>query len=495
MGIVGYGAYVPEWRIAAKEINSAWPTSMRVPGIQSKAVTDVDEDVITMAVMAAERAFSHAEVKAEEVEAIYLASTSAPCDDKSGAAIIQTVLGLSNQVVPVDITHSTRAGTIALKACLNQVQSGQISLGLVIAADNRVASGGDMLEYSQGAGAVALLIGKKGIIAEISGWFSATNEFTNVWRPYGETFLRRHDDNRVERELGYLRTVVNTGENLLNQLNLAGKDLNYLAAAEPDGKCLQAVAKSLGMAAESSTAANIAPGIGDTGTAAPFLGLASVLGQGNPGEKAVVISYGSGCGSDAFALEMKAPILEKRQRTISFEQVIAGGRNLSYPAYAKRVGIISVPMMLPDPISAFATQPSMLREAEYILGLTALKCKKCGSLNFPYRDYCIDCRGQEFTKVKLPRRGKLVTYNIQHVLPISPEEGPLVVGTIKLDGAQGVRGGKVSSAMISCDPALVSFGMTLELVFRRCGMEQGLPKYGYKFQPVAETTEGGRACG
>lgn len=487
MGIVGYGAYVPEWRIAAKEINSAWPTSMRVPGLQTKAVTDLDEDVITMAIMAAERAFSHAVVKSEEVEAIYLASTSAPCDDKSGAALIQTVLGLSNQVVPVDITHSTRAGTIALKACLNQVQSGQISLGLVIASDNRVAPGGDMLEYSQGAGAVALLLGKQGIIAEISGWSSATNEFTNVWRPYGESFLRRHDDNRVERELGYLRTVVKTGKNLLNQLSIAGKDVNYLAAAEPDGKCIQAVAKSLGMAAETAVAGNIAPVIGDTGAAAPLLGLASVLGQGNPGEKALVISYGSGCGSDAFAVEIKAPILEKRQRSISFEQVIAGGRTLSYPAYAKRVGIISVPAMLPDPISAFATQPSMLREAEYIMGLTALQCNNCGSLNYPYRDYCIDCRGQGFTKVKLPRRGNLVTFNIQHVLPISPEEGPVVVGTIKLDGAKGERGGKVSSAMVSCDPSLVSIGMPVELVFRRCGIEQGLPKYGYKFKPAAKS--------
>jgi uncharacterized OB-fold protein len=100
-------------------------------------------------------------------------------------------------------------------------------------------------------------------------------------------------------------------------------------------------------------------------------------------------------------------------------------------------------------------------------------------------------RGQEFEKVKLPRRGKLVTYNIQHILAIGPEEGPLLVGTARLDGAEGVRGGKVATCMIDTDLSEAKIGMPVELILRRCGIELGIPKYGYKFKPIVEDSRKG----
>ena len=486
-GLVGFGAYVPEQRITSKEIQSVWPAAGRVPGIQTKAVTDYDEDVVTMGVTAAERAFAQTGVDPKKVGAVYFASTSTPCEEKSAAAVVQTVLGIPSEAVPVDISRSTRAGTIALQTCLSQVESGQISLGLVIAADSRLAPGGDMLEHSQGAGAVALLIGNDGIVAKVLGWSSASSEYTTIWRPAGEKFLRRHDDARVERESSYQRTVLKAGKDLLNRLSLTANDISHLAGSEPDGACLQKLSKPLGIASETLNIANIAPRIGDIGTASALIGLVSVLLSGKPGEKCLLLSYGPGIGSDACVVELTANIVERRNNSLSLDQIITEGRKINYPAYAKLVGVIPVALPLPDPISGYSSQPNMYREAEYVLGLTAQVCRKCGSLNFPYRDYCIDCRGQEFDRVKLPRRGKLVTFNIQYVMAIGPEEGPIVVGTIKLDGAAGERGGKVASAMVTCDVSKVHIGMPVELVFRRCGIELGIPKYGYKFQPIADS--------
>jgi len=486
-GIVGYGAYIPGLRITTKEIKTVWPSAGNVAGVNEKAVADFDEDAVTMAVAAAERALAHAGVEAEKVGAVYLASASVPCEEKSAAAVIQAALGVPAEALAVDLGRTTRAGTVALINCLALVRTGEISLGLVIASDNRLARAGDMLEQSLGAGAVALVVGKEKVIAGILGSASYTSEFTNMWRPCGERMIRRHDDSRLEKECGYQQAVVSAGQSLMSRLGLKGSVFNYLTAAEPDGRSIQAVAKLLGIPAEAAIPANLAPLLGDTGAAAPLLGLVTVMERGMPGEKALVISYGSGAGSDALAVNLTGDLAARKELAVTLAEVTGEKTYLSYPAYAKRVGLISVPPALPDPVSGYGTQPGMIRDIEYLLGLKALECSSCGSLNYPYRDYCIDCRGQSFKKVNLPRRGRIVTYNTQYVSPIGPEEVPIVVCTVKLDGAGGVRGGKVSGSMLPVDTAQVKIGMPVELVFRRCGEELGLPKYGYKFKPLPET--------
>lgn len=464
-----------------------------VPGVKEKPVADLDEDTVTMAVMAAKRAITHAGVEVEKIEAIYTASTSAPCEEKSMAALIQTAIGAPAEVLAVDMGQSTRAGVAALVNCMAQVRAGDINLGLVIASDNRLARAGDMLEQSLGAGAVALVVGKETVIADFLGAASFTSEFANIWRPRGEKSLRRHEDSRLEKEYGFQRAVIGASLALLTRLGLTGESIKYLATAEPDGKSLQAVAKILGIQPEAAKTANLAPLLGDTGTAAPLLGLVTVLEQGKLGERVLVVGYGSGAGSDAFALGLTDNIAAKMEQAMTLAEVTAEKNYLSYTAYAKRVGVLNVPPALPDPISGYSSQPGMIRDVEYLIGLKALECEKCGSLNYPYRDYCIDCRGQSFKKVNLPRRGRIVTYNVQYVSPIGPEEVPVVVCTVRLDGASGERGGKVSGAMVAVDPAQVKIGLPVELVFRRCGEELGMPKYGYKFKPIPEpkSCEGG----
>jgi hypothetical protein len=54
VGIVGYGAYVPRYRIAAKDISQVWTGGHGGVPVESKSVP-ADEDVITMSLEAAER--------------------------------------------------------------------------------------------------------------------------------------------------------------------------------------------------------------------------------------------------------------------------------------------------------------------------------------------------------------------------------------------------------------------------------------------------------
>ena len=53
VGIIGYGAYVPRYRLPAKEVARVWTGGKGGLPIKEKAVPGLDEDVITMSIEAA----------------------------------------------------------------------------------------------------------------------------------------------------------------------------------------------------------------------------------------------------------------------------------------------------------------------------------------------------------------------------------------------------------------------------------------------------------
>ena len=55
VGIVGYGAYVPRFRLPAKEVARVWQQSDGPVPIVEKAVPGPDEDVATIAIEAAQQ--------------------------------------------------------------------------------------------------------------------------------------------------------------------------------------------------------------------------------------------------------------------------------------------------------------------------------------------------------------------------------------------------------------------------------------------------------
>src|SRR5574340_30332 len=53
VGIIGYGAYVPRYRLPAKEVSRIWMGGRGGLPIKEKAVPGLDEDVATMSIEAA----------------------------------------------------------------------------------------------------------------------------------------------------------------------------------------------------------------------------------------------------------------------------------------------------------------------------------------------------------------------------------------------------------------------------------------------------------
>jgi len=79
----------------------------------------------------------------------------------------------------------------------------------------------------------------------------------------------------------------------------------------------------------------LAARIGNTYSAAALLGLCAVLDVAQPGDRIFVASYGSGAGSDAYALHVTDQIAARRQSAPPTAAYLARETFVDYAMYAK----------------------------------------------------------------------------------------------------------------------------------------------------------------
>src|SRR5437762_7606894 len=109
-GITSFGAYIPFYRLAHKEIARAWGGRA---GEGERAVANVDEDSITLAVEAVRDLLAGREGK--EVDGLMFASTTSPYKEKQASSLIATVVDLRHDVRTADYTNSLRSATTAIR--------------------------------------------------------------------------------------------------------------------------------------------------------------------------------------------------------------------------------------------------------------------------------------------------------------------------------------------------------------------------------------------
>jgi hydroxymethylglutaryl-CoA synthase len=77
------------------------------------------------------------------------------------------------------------------------------------------------------------------------------------------------------------------------------------------------------------------PVVGNTYAGASILGLTAVLDIAKPRDKILCISFGSGAGSDAFALEITDKITGKQQLAPTTQAYINRRVEIDYATYAR----------------------------------------------------------------------------------------------------------------------------------------------------------------
>ena len=122
--------------------------------------------------------------------------------------------------------------------------------------------------------------------------------------------------------------------------------------------------------------------------------------------------------------------------------------------------------------------PRYHREIPQRYRLEAAKCTKCGHVHFPPRKVCKKCYATEFETVKMPNRGKVMTYTVCEIPPADfDSQKPYVNAIVELEN--GVR---LTCMVAEAPPDKVEIGTEVELVFRRLrtGREWEVLQYGYK---------------
>src|SRR5262245_26637482 len=173
-GIVGYGSYIPKYRLPAKEVARVWTGSNAELPIKEKAVPGPDEDTLTIGLEAARTALARAQINPQEIGAVWVGSESHPYAVKPTSTIIAEAIGATPYTQAADWQFACKAGTETIQAAIGFVGSGMAHYALGIGADTAQGRPGDALEYTAAAGGAAFIVGPA---AESLALFEASSSY------------------------------------------------------------------------------------------------------------------------------------------------------------------------------------------------------------------------------------------------------------------------------------------------------------------------------
>ncbi len=303
-GIVSYGTYIPHLRLKAAEIVSFWnkdPQNLEHLGIHEKSVAGIDEDSVTMGIEAAYQAITRVKLDPQKIEAIIVGSESHPYAVKPSSTIVGEILGVGPKYQALDTEFACKAATAALELIAGLTKSKRIAYGLVIGSDTAQAKPGDALEYTAASAAAAYILDSKLEIARIYAFTSYSSNTPDFWRR--DTQKYPSHGGRFTGEPAYFTHVLGASHQLLSQLNAKPTDFDYAVFHMPNSKFPRQVAKTLGFTPKQLEPGFIVDKMGNPYSASSLVGLAKVLDIARPNQKIFVCSYGSGAGSDAFAIK------------------------------------------------------------------------------------------------------------------------------------------------------------------------------------------------
>lgn len=344
IGIVGYAAYIPKYRIKLSDIADVWKkdTQEILHGlkVQEKAVPAFDEDTVTVAIEAGNKALAMADISPKQIGSMYIGSESHPYAVNPSSTIVAEYLGIGPDFFAADLEFACKAGTAGVQAAIGLLESKHIAYGMAIGADTAQGRPHDALEYTAASAAVAYILGTKKTesIADIITMSSYNSDTPDFWRRDGERYPSHFG--RFTGEPAYFAHVLSEGEKLLKDSKLTPKDFDYCIFHMPNGKFPRLAARKLGFTPEQLAPSLTVDKIGNPYSASAMLGLAAVLDVAKPKQKIFFVSYGSGAGSDGFIFQTTELLAKKQKKIQPIAQMIEQKEYVSYAQYLKQTHTI-----------------------------------------------------------------------------------------------------------------------------------------------------------
>ncbi len=337
VGIVGYGAYVPRYRLPAKEISRIWTGGTGGTPIQEKSVPGPDEDTATMSIEASRNALARAGIDPEEIRAVWVGSESHPYAVKPTSTIVAEALGIVPFTQAGDWEFACKAGTEAMVAAMGFVGSDMAKYALAIGMDTAQGRPGDALEYTASAGGAAYLIGPADeSVAVIESTLSYVTDTPDFWRREYQKYPEHGQ--RFTGEPAYFKHILSAAQAYLDATGTTAEDYQYAVFHQPNTKFPTRVAAQLGFNKEQISRGLLVPVIGNTYSGAAIIGLTAILDVAQPGDRILMVSFGSGAGSDAFGIRVTERLSERRELAPKTQAYIARRTEIDYATYTRMRG-------------------------------------------------------------------------------------------------------------------------------------------------------------
>jgi len=455
VGITSYGAYIPLYRLGKE--TTGWGRPVEKP------VCNFDEDSMTMAVAAGMDCL--AGYDREKVDSLLFATTTSPYIEKQGAATIAAAVDLRRDIVTNDVANSLRAGTLAMKNALDAIAAGSANQVMVTVSDSRMAAHGTEIDQVSGDGAGALLLGNEGVIANVIGSHSISEELMDFWRAEGDDNVRTWED-RFVVQTGYLKILPEAVQGLMDKLNLTSKDITKAVFYGPNPRRHTEMIRLLGLD-PTQVQDPLFGSMNNTGAAYPIMLLIAALEQAKPGDKILLASYGD--GADALFLEVtdeisklkpcrgvKGHLETKRIRdSVGVRGAALKGTNGSPPSVSAR-----------------------WRDRESIDRLHGGKCLNCGLVQYPKQRVCTRCHTRDqWETVRLSdKNGKIFTFSLDYLVPGIDQ--PMAITIIDFEG-----GGRSLFMMTDREVEDVQCEKEVQMSFRKLRSSGGVHNYYWKAIP------------
>jgi hydroxymethylglutaryl-CoA synthase len=335
VGIVGYGAYVPRYRLPASEIARVWMDGKGGSPIKEKSVPGLDEDVTTMSLEAARNTLARAPyVDPKEIRAVWVGSESHPYAVKPTSTIVAEAIGTTPYTQAGDWEFACKAGTEALQAAIGFVGSSMARYALAIGSDTAQAQPSDALEYTAAAGSAAFLIGPSHeALAIFEGSVSYATDIPDFWRRAYQRYPSH--GGRFTGQPAYFTHIAGAAQALMTELGAEPEDYDHVVFHQPNVKFPIKMAKQLGFTIEQIRVGLLADKIGNAYAGSSPLGLTAILDIAQPGERVLLASYGSGAGSDAISLQLTETIVDRQGRAPKTADYIARRVEIDYATYVR----------------------------------------------------------------------------------------------------------------------------------------------------------------
>jgi len=478
IGICSYGGYVPRYRLDRGKIFKfmGWMNPATIGSARGeKAVANFDEDSLTMAVAAGIDALKGFD--RSKVEGVYFASTTMPYKERLNAGIVTSALGVDDRIRAADFSGSLKAGTTALISALESVESKRAKNLLVCASDCRLGRPASAQEMVFGDAAAAFLLGDEDVIAEYKGSYSTTYDFVDHYRGEYAKYDRQWEDRWI-RDLGFDQLVPEVMQGLLAKTGLKMGDFQKVIYACPYAPARAKTNKVLGIAPDKEQKDYLGE-IGDSGTAQSLVMLVGALEDAKPGDKLMVVSFGSGC--DALCFEVTENIEKKRDRD-GIRGYLAKRAELdAYSKYLVWRDILPADAGLRSEEDLWTRWSLLWRSRKMVLGLWGSKCKKCGTPQYPPQRVCVnpECGAVDETEDYRfsDKIGHIASYTGDMLAAsLNP---PAIYGQIMFEG-----GGKYMFDFTDCDLDSLAVKMPVQMSFRRKYYDQHRDIVGYYWKAV-----------